>query len=487
MVTAPGETRGQFDLSGIQPLIVGLAREGTTLARFLAEHGADVTVTDAKPAEELGENLTALGNLAVNLALGGHPLGLLDGKDIVFVSPGVPLEIPLLEEARRRHVPLSSETRLFARLCPARIVGITGSSGKTTTTALLGQILTAAGYETWIGGNIGQPLIGSLNDIAPTDTVVMELSSFQLELFAPWPEENHVGQPSALFDPAGWSPPVAAVLNLTPNHLDRHGTMEAYTAAKYQILAHQSASGVAVLNMDDPATREIGETAGRDNVWWFSLQKAIAPGAFLRGDELVLRMDDQESVICQVHEIGLPGRHNIANTLAACSLAGATGAPISAMRQAALAFRGVPHRLQLISEHRGARWYDDSIATAPERTVAALEAFPDSAIVLLAGGRDKNLDWSTLADLACQRVHHIILFGEAANLIEEAVQGSRFSASGSCCLHHAGDLEGAVQLAAQVVAPGDIVLLSPGGTSFDVYVDYAARGEHYQQLVKALE
>jgi len=245
-----------LDFGGDQALIVGLGREGTALARFLAEHGARVTVTDSKPAEMLADSLAALAGLPVALALGGHPLELLDAAGIVFVSPGVPLEIQLLEEARRRGIPLSSETRLFTRICPAPVIGITWSRGKTTTTALVGKMLEAGGRRTWVGGNIGRPLIGQVGEIAPTDAVVMELSSFQLEFFGAWP--GTIRQGSVLFDPKGWSPPIAAILNITPNHLDRHPTMEAYIAAKAHILAEQEPGDVAVLNLDDDVTRQMG-------------------------------------------------------------------------------------------------------------------------------------------------------------------------------------------------------------------------------------
>jgi UDP-N-acetylmuramoylalanine--D-glutamate ligase len=482
---------GRIDLSGIHALVVGLAREGIALARFLHDHGARITLTDAKPAEDLAAGIAALSGLPVTFVLGGHPPTALDQVDLVFVSPGVPTEIPLLCEARRRRIPLSSETRLFTRLCPATIVGITGSSGKTTTTALLGQILNAAGYQTWVGGNIGVPLIGHLEEMAATDVAVMELSSFQLEFFAPWPTEQIEGWASEpgdiLFDPAGWSPPVAAVLNITPNHLDRHGSMEAYLAAKSQILASQRANDLAVLNLDDPTTWQMGQDLDKERrILWFSTGQEVTWGAFLRAGDLVQRSEGCDQVVCRTADLRLLGQHNLANALAACALAAALHVPIEAVRQAVTTFRGVEHRLELISETRGVRWYDDSIATTPERTVAALKAFPDAPIVLLAGGRDKHLPWHEMAIQTWRQVRSLILFGEAAGLIEEAMDASRPGASADCQIHHAGTLERAVELASRLARPGDVVLLSPGGTSFDAYRDFVARGEHYQQLVRAL-
>ena len=487
-------------LTNSRALVVGLAREGTALARFLVENGARVTVTDSKPAEALVENRAALAGLPVTFALGGHPLELLDGVDIIFVSPGVPLEIPLLVEARQRDLPLSSETRLFTRLCPAPIAGITGSSGKTTTTALAGSMLKAAGIKTWVGGNIGFPLIGHLEEMDSTDVVVMELSSFQLEFFGSWSEMplGHLDGP--LYAIEGWSPRIAAVLNVTPNHLDRHGTMDAYTAAKARILEYQRPGDLAVMNLDDPVTREMAASPARagQRTLWFSLEPAAEEGAFLRGDDLVLRLAGQEKVLCRTGDLKLLGRHNLANLLAASALAIGTiltlqgqadlgSMPIEALRRAATSFEGVEHRLELVREYRGVRWYNDSIATTPERAVAALRSFQEP-IVLLAGGRDKKLPWEEMAALTWRRVRHLILFGECADLIDRAMVASRErDAEPRTEIHRAGTLSRAVDLAADLAQPGDVVLLSPGGTSYDAYPDFVARGVHFRELVRGLE
>jgi UDP-N-acetylmuramoylalanine--D-glutamate ligase len=482
----------------IQVLIVGLAREGTALARFLAERGASVTVTDNRPEEALEDRLAALAGLPVSYALGGHPLSLLDGAEIVYVSPGVPLEIPFLAEARRRGLPLSSETRLFTHLCPAPIVGITGSSGKTTTTALVGEMLKAIDPKTWVGGNIGVPLIGNLDQIAETDVVVMELSSFQLEFFGRWAEE-HGRRDSVLFAPEGWSPAVSAVLNVTPNHLDRHGTMEAYTAAKARILDFQQPDDLAVMNHDDPVTRELAaESVRAARIIWFSLEQQVDEGAFLRGQDLVLRLAGSERVLCRTGELRMLGQHNLANTLAAAAIVlGAMAAfkglaeldslPIEALRAVVTSFEGVEHRLELVRELHGVRWFNDSIATTPERAVAALRSF-EGPIVLLAGGRDKYLPWEEMAALTWRKVRHLVLFGECAQLIEGAMARTKNgSAAQQATIHHAGTLARAVDLAAGLAQPGDVVLLSPGGTSFDAYQDFVARGDHFRALVRGLE
>jgi UDP-N-acetylmuramoylalanine--D-glutamate ligase len=436
--------------------------------------------------------MAQLADMPVSFVLGEHPMSLLDEADALFVSPGVPLGIPLLREARRRRLPLSSETRLFTQLCPALIIGITGSSGKTTTTALLGQVCEAAGRRVWVGGNIGRPLIGHLSKINPTDTVIMELSSFQLEFFSPAMGGGELGshrwQQDSILDPPGWSPPIAAVLNITPNHLDRHSSMDAYVAAKSQIYVHQQPKDTVILNLDDPITRKIGETGDRrGRVLWFSIEQEVASGAFLQDSALVVRSEGHDQEVCQTADLRLLGRHNLANALAACALAAAAGVPTEAVRQAVTTFQGVEHRLDLCREKDGVRWYDDSIATSPERTVAALRAFPDDRIILLAGGRDKHLPWTDMATLTWQRVSHLILFGEAAGLIEEAMRNTEASGAKSCRIYQAGSLERAVEVANQVAQPGSVVLLSPGGTSFDAYRNYVARGEHFQRLVKALE
>jgi UDP-N-acetylmuramoylalanine--D-glutamate ligase len=518
-----------MDFGGQRATVIGLAREGTALARFLAEGGATVTVSDIKNREELSEGIEALAGLPIRFVLGGHPTEILEA-DVVFVSPGVPLEVPILSEARKRGVPLSSETRLFAQLCPAPIVGITGSSGKTTTTALVGRMLEKAGYRTWVGGNIGQPLIGHLTDIRPGDKVVMELSSFQLEFFAPWPRERPtrpaasisrsqiapaefaIQQPGGglqirrerkrdllstenlapgpfAFTGQGWSPPIAAILNITPNHLDRHPTMEAYTEAKVNILRYQGPGDVAVLGYDNPITSnlqtQIPNLQSR-RVLGFSLRTEVEQGAFVQDGKVVLRLGEQKWQICTVADIKLLGQHNVENLLAACAIAGAAGANPQSMAQVATTFAGVEHRLELVRTVGGARYYNDSIATSPERTVAALRSF-EEPIVLLAGGRDKHLPWEEMAQLTLRKVRHLVLFGEAAPIIEKAIHDAQCTMPNSqLVIHKCTALEEAVGVAARNVQPGDVVLLAPGGTSFDAFRDFAERGERFRELVEAL-
>ncbi len=458
----------ETDFKGKRVTVIGAAREGTALARFLHAGGAHVTLSDIKPEEALRAHLDTIRDIPIDLILGGHPEAILDA-DVIFVSPGVPLDIPILREARLRGIPLSSEPRLFFRLCPAPIIGITGSSGKTTTTAMVGEMLKAAGYRTFVGGNIGRPLIGYLSQMKPDDKVVMELSSFQLEML-------------------GASPHIAAVLNVTPNHLDRHPDMDAYIAAKRQILLHQNAKDVAVLGMDNPIAREFA-SACRGVVTFFSRTEEPQQGSFLQSGTLTLRLDGHTEALCHRGELKLRGEHNLENALAAALIARLAGASPEAIAQTCRAFTGVEHRLEYVTTVGGADFYDDSIATTPERAAAAVRSFSEP-IVLLAGGRDKHLPWEDLANLAVRKVRHIVLFGEAADLIGRAIAEARRRDNGTSALqgiHKVDTLEEAVPLAAQVAQPGDVVLLSPGGTSFDAFRDFEERGERFKELVHGLK
>lgn len=469
-------------VSGKRIVILGLARQGTALARWAARQGARVTASDIRPADALTDAIASLDGLPVELALGGHPLSLLDGCDLLCLSGGVPPSIPIVREAVRRNIPLSNDSMLFLERTRGRTIGITGSSGKTTTTTLVGKMLEASGLRTWVGGNIGKPLIEYLDEIETGDRVVLELSSFQLELF-------HL------------SPQVAAVLNVTPNHLDRHPSMENYTAAKANIFRWQGTDDVALLNLDDRITGEwyragevfVPEGKGqpevrfplRAKVYGFSLRKPPAEGAYLKGDRLTLRIGGVEKEICRQHELKLRGEHNVANVLAASALARIAGADIYGIREAATTFAGVPHRLEEVRVWEDVTWVNDSIATTPERAVAALKSF-DEPIVLLSGGRDKHLPWEEYSRMVHRKVRHLVLFGEAANLIEESVRKDTPADSVLQSIEKHGTLAEAVEAAARLARPGDVVLMSPGGTSFDAYEDFAERGEHFRQIVQAL-
>ena len=461
------------ELANQRIVVLGLARQGIALARFLAEQGAQVTVSDVKTADQLAAAIRSLDGLSIKYVLGGHPAELLDGCDRLCLSGGVPVDLPIVVEAQKRGIELANDAQVFVERCALRfastpkcvpVIGITGSAGKTTTTALTGEMLKAAGFKTWVGGNIGNPLIADLASIEPGDKVVMELSSFQLEVMTT-------------------SPHIAAVLNITPNHLDRHPSLEAYRAAKKRILDFQDYRDVAVLGYDDAETRKLAGDA-RGYVRFFSQSALVGRGAFVRQGNLVLRRDE-EQVVCAARDLKLRGPHNVWNVLAACALASEAGAHVEAMAQVATSFAGVAHRLQRVRELRGVRYYDDSIATAPERLIAALRSF-DEPIVLLCGGRDKHLPWEEAARLMVERVSHVVLFGEMTELVKSHISSLRRKSNVKSIVHEAGTLENAVEVAAQVAEPGDVVLLSPGGTSFDAFKDFAERGDRFIEVVNGL-
>ncbi|MDI7276040.1 MAG: UDP-N-acetylmuramoyl-L-alanine--D-glutamate ligase [Anaerolineae bacterium] len=464
-----------WPLAGLKATIIGLGREGTALARFLAGRGARVTASDLKGPEALAASVARLEGLDVRLFLGHHPPEVFDA-DVLFLSPGVPQEAPVVVEARRRGIPLSSETRLFTRLCPAPVIGITGSSGKTTTVSLVGRMLQAAGLRAIVGGNIGQPLIEHLDEIGPGDRVVMELSSFQLEGFGP------ATPPERAFPPGGWSPGGAAILNITPNHLDRHPSMESYVAAKAHILHYQGADDWAVLNADDAVTAGLS-SACVGQVLRFSLTEEVMAGAHLHGDDLIwVPGPGQGERVCARSDLRLRGRHNVANVLAALAIAGAAGASAAAMAQVAGSFTGVEHRLELVRTRDGVAFYNDSIATSPERAIAAIHAFSEP-LVLLAGGRDKHLPWDGWVEAVRERVHEVICFGEMAPMLERLLAAA---GDGGPQVHICATLPEAVEVAARLARPGDVVLLAPGGTSFDGFADFEARGRAFRTAVLAL-
>ena len=476
-------------LSGLKVAILGAAREGTALAGALARWGAQVTLCDSKPAEALSRHLEGLESLPIHFSLGAVACSL-DDVDVLFLSPGVPPTAPMVREARQRGLPLSSEPRLFLQLCEAPVIGITGSSGKTTTTTLVGRMLAADVRNTWVGGNIGIPLIGRLVDESAPEMVVMELSSFQLELFSPDYQgeaiDSRRSQASRVISIEGWSPHVAAVTNITPNHLDRHPSMDAYVHAKTHVLAFQESGDWAVLNADDPISAGLSAQV-RGNLLQFSLEKAVDVGAFLSGENLTVRDGSRERDVCATSQVSLRGRHNLANIVTALCCASAVGADLEAMRDVATSFRGVAHRLEGTRVWHGVSFINDSIATSPERAVAALQSFAEP-VVLLAGGRDKHLPWDEWARVVKARVRIVVAFGEASPIIERALADTSpiGSESSGTELILVPDLDHAVATAATVARPGDVVLLSPGGTSFDAFEDFEARGHRFATLVAEL-
>ena len=461
----------QVDWTSQRVIIIGAARQGLALARYLVQRGARVLVNDRQPLDRLTAAQEALAGLPVDWVGGDHPLSLLDGADLVYISGGVPVDLPLVVEAVARGIPVSNDSQLFLEAAQCTVIGITGSAGKTTTTSLVGQMaqeavrLSGARYrQAWIGGNIGSPLIAELSHIDAQDLAVMELSSFQLEIMTR-------------------SPQVAAILNITPNHLDRHKTMQVYTAAKARILEYQSPNDVAVLGSDDPGAWSLTRTVRGRLVSFGFKDPSPAVGTYIDGDTLFYSDNGKIIALMPRGMIRLRGEHNLLNVLAASAIALAADLPVEAIQAGVARFTGVPHRLEFVRTWGGADWYNDSIATAPERAIAAIRSF-DEPLLLLAGGRDKDLLWEDFARLVVRRVRHVILFGEAATKINSALElaaGRKKIAVTRC-----KTLEEAVGAAANMVQPGDVVLLSPGGTSFDEFRDFEERGERFRQWVKQL-
>ena len=450
-------------------LIIGAARQGLALARYLAGKGARVTLNDGQNESELRSSVDSLKDLSINWVLGHHPISLLEGIDIVCPSGGVPLNIPLLAEAKNRGIPFSNDSQIFLSEVKAKTIGITGSAGKTTTTTLLGEIARKAhnpAYQVWVGGNIGNPLINEVKKIKSDDLVILELSSFQLELMTR-------------------SPHIALITNITPNHLDRHGTLEAYTAAKANILNYQSGIDFAILNRDDAGSIALKSIIkGRLVTFGFEPFDKAEDGVFVDGEGICLQQQGKIRELCRTKDIPLIGKHNLSNTLAAAAASMVLGFDDEIVSDAINNFKGVPHRLQWIGEWHGIQWIDDSIATAPERSLAAINAF-EQPIVLLLGGKDKNLPWEKLISRVNEKVDHLIIFGEAAEKINATIESMNFEARFTLDICH--HLEQAVSIAHQRAKRGDVVLLSPGGTSYDQFKDFEERGEKFKSWVQQLQ
>lgn len=463
MTTANGQAPA-FDpatLRGQRVLVYSLGIEGRDLAAFMVRHGARVTVSDTRNEAAL-EAAGASVPDGVEHVVTGQPLLAPAGFDLVAVSQSILRSSPAMVAAREAHVPTTSQMRLFLQLCPGRVVGITGSSGKTTTTALVAAMAAEASTDYIVGGNIGQALLGRLDDIAPETTVILEMSHTQLQY-------------------TDCSPHIAAITNVTPNHLDQFRWDE-YVGLKRHILEYQQPDDIAVLNADDATSAALLADV-RARLLRTSLAGRIrdnGDGAWLDGDLVLARFDGSDVPVAHVDDIQLRGRHNIANVVMASAIGVAAGFVPDSIASAIRGFHGVAHRLETVGYVRGARWVNDSIATSPERTIAGLEAYTEP-VVLLLGGRGKNLPLDRLQDLAAQRCRAIVCFGEAGP--EFAREMRRVLAD----VELTNTLEDAVAAVAARTRPGDVVLLSPAGTSFDAYPNFEARGAHFRELVRALD
>jgi UDP-N-acetylmuramoylalanine--D-glutamate ligase len=449
-----------MDVRNKRVLVVGLGKSGVAAALFLQAHGARVTVSDAKTEEELRSEIPALLDKGITVEAGGHGNRTFRDQDLIVVSPGVPYDVAQLQQARTQGVPVIGEVELASRFLKGHIVAITGSNGKTTTTALSGEVISMGGYESLVGGNIGTPAI-SLVEEATDDTYnVLEISSFQLETI----ESFH--------------PQIAVVLNVTPDHLDRHRTFQAYVAAKARIFENQTSQDFAVLNADDPTCLRLADDA-RARTRFFSRKGEIKHGAYVKDGKIYWREEERgEQEIMPVGGITLKGAHNLENVLAAVCVGRLVDVEPHRIRRAVEEFKAVEHRLEFVANIRGVDYYNDSKATNVDATIKALESFA-SGIHIILGGKDKGSDYSVLNDLLKKRVKRVYTIGAAAQKIESQI-------AGAAEIVRAETLENAVRRAAEAAAPGDVVLLAPACASFDQFQNYEHRGRIFKEAVGAL-
>jgi len=442
--------------TGRHALVIGFGRSGRAAASFIRRRGGTVRVVDRADTPELRAELDRAGIAA---RLGGYGPQDLNGADLVVVSPGVPWDEPLVESARQRGIEVTSEIDLFFRACPARIAGITGTNGKTTTTALTAEVLRAGGLQVMRGGNIGEPVLDRIEQLDADDWVVLELSSFQLE---------SIEHPRLR---------IGVVLNVTPDHLDRHKSFEHYVELKTRAVAFMEADDHAVLNVDDPACAAMrSETRGR--VIEFGLHQPVSSGVTVT-DGWITIADAAQPRVMQTADVPLPGEHNLSNVMAAVGAGLAAGVDASQMADAVRHFKAVEHRLEPVGTFNGVRWYNDSKATNPDSTYKALAAFREP-IVLIAGGRNKGIDLEPLAQTIARRVMGLVTMGETGEELARRVRDA-----GLDRVERAADLRDAVQKAAALARPGSVVLLSPAFTSYDMFSDYEDRGRRFKATVLA--
>ncbi|HWG17878.1 MAG TPA: UDP-N-acetylmuramoyl-L-alanine--D-glutamate ligase [Acidobacteriaceae bacterium] len=454
-----------MDLTNKRVLVVGLGKSGLAAALFLRDKGARVTVSDTRSMAALEKEIPALLDAGIMVEAGGHGLLTFRRQDLIVVSPGVPYDTPELAQTRALGVPgleIIGEVELASRFLVGKIVAITGSNGKTTTTALTGKIFADAGLATLVGGNIGVPVIELVPRSTPDTWSVLEVSSFQLETIAEF------------------RPCIAVVLNITPDHLDRHGSFENYAAAKARITENQTGNDFLVLNAEDKPTQMIAAKT-RAQIFWFSPRRPVKQGAFVHGESIAFlpREGGKAEPIMPVAEIPLKGAHNVENVLAAICTARLAGIPAASIRESVRTFKAVEHRLEFVATVRGIDFYNDSKATNVDATKKALEAFA-GGLHLILGGKDKDSDYTELADLIRTRVKTVYTIGSAAEKIEQHLNGTAKIVS-------AGTLDAAVRTAAEDASAGDVVLLAPACASFDQFENYEHRGKVFKNLVQSLK
>lgn len=449
---------------GKRVMVLGLARSGVAVAQLLCKYGATVLLSDKKTREQLGDGVKTLESLNCEWFVGQGPEAAMESADMLLISPGVPIDAPVVKMAQEKGIPVTGELEVASQLCAGLQVALTGTNGKTTTVSLLGEIFRAAGKIAHVAGNIGYPLSSAAMESTQDDAVVVEVSSFQLETT----ERFH--------------PRVAAVLNLTPDHLNRHYTMENYAAVKRHIFDCQTENDVAVLNYDDAACRDMAKGL-RAKVAWFSRKEELAEGAFVRDGQIVLRWKNDEKIVCPTKEVFIPGPHNLENALAAAMMAYAAGVPAPVIRYVLRTFKGVEHRIEPVRDLDGVRWYNDSKGTNVDSTIKAVETMT-APTVLILGGSDKGTPFDELAEVIVKsgQIKDVVLCGATGPKIEKALLDAGYTA-----IHHAKTYEETVKMCRELAVEGGNVLLSPACASFDMFSDYEQRGRIFKELVNNLK
>lgn len=451
-----------WDVNDKKILVIGAARSGLGVAEYLHEKGARVTLTDSKPAEKLGDIIIPFYDLGIELVLGREPEICPGTYDFAVVSPGVPLTVPLVRKITELRIPLIGELETAFRDTTVPYIAITGTNGKTTTTALTGQIFQDAGRQVFVGGNIGTPLTTGIKDLTPRHVVVAEVSSFQLETID------------------FFRPKVSVIINITPDHLDRHGNMGGYTAAKARIFENQMADDYTVLNYDDLRVRALAEkTAGR--VVFFSRKVILENGVYTHNGEITVDFDGIKAVVIPREEIFIKGEHNLENALAAVAVSVCMGIETESIARTLKSFPGVAHRLEYVADIDGVTYINDSKGTNPDSTIKALEAY-DRPVILIAGGKNKGGSFDQLAQLVKTKARAVVLLGETAPIIKEALELQGFSS-----IIQAHDFSETVYLAQKAALPGDIVLLSPACASWDMFNNFEERGNLFKALVMEMK
>ena len=451
-----------MELKNKRVLVVGLGRSGLAAAMFLKDRGARVTVSDTRSAQALAKEIPALLDAGIMVESGGHGLLTFRRQDLIVVSPGVPLETPEIAQAQSFGMTVIGELELASRFLDGEVIAVTGSNGKTTTTSLIGEIFRHANLPTLVGGNIGLPVIELVAQSRPESWNVLEVSSFQLETTVEF------------------RPKIALVLNITPDHLDRHKTFERYAEAKARITARQTPEDFLVLNAEQVVTQKFAAKT-KAQIFWFSSRRQIKQGAFAHGESIFFLAQEggKPEPVLPIAEIPLKGAHNVENVLAAVCAARLAGIDAQTIRAAVAGFKAVEHRLELIRVRRGVEYFNDSKATNVDATIKAIESF-GGGIHLILGGKDKDSDYTFLAPMVRERVVAVYTIGSAAEKIERHLQGMTK-------IVQAGTLDIAVREAAGVARPGDVVLLAPACASFDQFENYEQRGRVFKTLVEALE